>query len=149
MKYSGPSAKPHDSGVAVGVIVFKDGKILLGKRKTPVGDGMWGIPGGGVEYQEDPADAARREVFEEVGLKVGKLELMGYTSDVHTNNDLHYVTLRFITSDFKGKAINKEPDKCTEIGWFAFNELPEPMFEPTLKILSREHVRKKLEEMSK
>lgn len=149
MKYDGPSATPHHSGVAVGVIVFKAGKILMAKRKTPVGDGMWAIPGGRVEYMEDPADAARREVFEEVGLVVGKVELVGYTNDTHYDHNLHYVTLRFVSKDFTGKPINKEPDKCTEIGWFDFNDLPHPMFEPSLQVLSRDDIKQKLRKMSK
>lgn len=43
-------------------------------------DGTWSYPGGRVEIDETVEDAARREVLEESGLIVGKLELLGVFS---------------------------------------------------------------------
>jgi len=56
---------------AICVIERPDGQILLIRQAYRSG---WGIPGGLLKRGEDPADAARREILEEVGLPV---ELVG------------------------------------------------------------------------
>ena len=38
--------------VGIGVMVFKDGKVLMGKRKSSHGEGEWAWPGGHLEYME-------------------------------------------------------------------------------------------------
>ena len=43
--------------------------ILLVKRAFDPGKGLWGLPGGFIELNESPQDAAKRELFEETGLK--------------------------------------------------------------------------------
>lgn len=59
-------------GVAVAVINEK-GEFLLQKRS----DGLWGVPGGFMELGESTEEVGRREVFEETGIEVGKLDLVG------------------------------------------------------------------------
>jgi ADP-ribose pyrophosphatase YjhB (NUDIX family) len=51
-------------------IVEAEGGIVLIKRANEPGLGEWALPGGYVDYDEDVEDAARRETFEETGLKV-------------------------------------------------------------------------------
>lgn len=148
MIYSGPSAKPHDSGVAVAVVVANNGQVLLLKRKGSTGEGTWAIPGGGVEFAEDPIDAAKRELKEETGLTTETLEFIGYTNDVHDETPLHYVTLRFMTAEFQGEPVVAEPHKASEIGWFPVDELPEPMFPFTQQILERANVINKIKTSS-
>ena len=54
--------------VGVGVIVVDDsGEILLEKRRD---NGMWGLPGGGIEPGESVYETALREVKEETGLDI-------------------------------------------------------------------------------
>ncbi len=54
--------------VGVGVIVIRNGGILLGKRIGSHGAGTWALPGGHLEYAERIEDCAAREVLEETGL---------------------------------------------------------------------------------
>lgn len=59
----------NPAAVAV-CIVQVDGGIVLVRRKNEPGFGLWGLPGGFIDHDEDVEDAARREVLEEIGLRV-------------------------------------------------------------------------------
>jgi ADP-ribose pyrophosphatase YjhB (NUDIX family) len=54
--------------VGVAAIIIKDGKVLLGKRKSAHGQGTWNFPGGHLEYGESWQDCAKRETMEEAGI---------------------------------------------------------------------------------
>tara|TARA_B100000035_G_scaffold294296_1_gene284459 strand:- start:157 stop:615 length:459 start_codon:yes stop_codon:yes gene_type:complete len=67
------------------VIVVRKGKsgpkILLQKRRGGPGDGMLGLPGGKINYREDPKEAARRECKEETGIDLTNLQYAGENWD--------------------------------------------------------------------
>ena len=58
---------------AVSVALVRAGRILLVQRARPPYRGMWTLPGGRVEPDETPEQAARREIEEELGLRVEAL----------------------------------------------------------------------------
>jgi len=128
-------------GVGVGIMLLKDGKILLGKRNTDPekassklrGEGTWTLPGGKVHFGEKLKDAAIREVFEETGIKVKNLRLISVADDVI--EDAHFVTIGFLCEDFEGKANVMEPDEILEWKWFDLNNLPSPLYFPSAEII--------------
>ena len=61
--------------VGVGVIVIKEVKVLLGKRKNSHGHGSWSFCGGHLEFGEGIEECARREAFEEAGISIKNLRL--------------------------------------------------------------------------
>lgn len=126
--YTGPSSKPHDSGVAVAIFVIQDKKILFMKRKGSTGDGTWAVPGGGVEYMEHPIDSAKRELNEETGIFAKDMSFVSYSNDTHQDANLHYVTLLFICTKFSGVPTIMEPEKCSNLAWFRLDSLPVPLF---------------------
>ena len=66
--------------VTAGALVFNDaGEVLLIKHRFRAGSG-WGIPGGFLERGEQPEEALRRELREEVGLEVEHVEIFGSRS---------------------------------------------------------------------
>ncbi|MFW5991429.1 MAG: nucleotide triphosphate diphosphatase NUDT15 [Candidatus Nanoarchaeia archaeon] len=122
--------------VGVGVIVRKNGRVLLGKRKSSHGEGTWCFPGGHLEYGEDIEDCAKRETKEETGIEIQNLKRAGFTNDIF--GEKHYVTL-FIVSDYlAGEVQLKEPDKCEKWEWFSWDALPEPLFLPVKNLLKQE-----------
>lgn len=120
--------------VGVAVIIKKDNKILLGKRKNAHGEGTWAFPGGHLEFGERVLDCAKREVYEEVGIKINNLEHGPYTEDVFKKENKHYITL-FIISDYEsGEVKIMEPEKCESWEWFSWNNLPENLFLPIINL---------------
>lgn len=116
--------------VGVGVIIRKDGEVLLLKRKNAHGDGDWAFVGGHLEFGETIEQCARREVKEECGLKITSIKKGPYTNDVFHKEGKHYVTV-FAIADYEGgEVVNLEPDKCEELKWHAWDELPENLFIP-------------------
>jgi len=67
----------HDPKVSTAVVVEVDGGIVLGRRAIEPGYGMWCLPGGFVNDDEDPAAAATRECLEEISAQVGLTGLIG------------------------------------------------------------------------
>ncbi len=65
---SPPLARQPRVGVSVGV--WRGGEVLLVERSGDPSGGLWSFPGGHLEWGETLEDAARREVFEETGLRV-------------------------------------------------------------------------------
>lgn len=82
------TARPRTHGVRVLIRDANTGAVLL-VRHTYGARERWYPPGGGYDPRhEDPADAARREVREEVGLELGQLGELGvWTSDAGGNRD--------------------------------------------------------------
>jgi 8-oxo-dGTP diphosphatase len=116
--------------VGIGVIVVREGKVLLGRRLGSHGAGTWALPGGHLEFGESVEDCARREVLEESGLRLGGISAGPYTSDVFPEAGRHYVTLFVIAEDALGEPQRLEPTKCAEWRWFGWDDLPQPLFSP-------------------
>jgi 8-oxo-dGTP diphosphatase len=67
----------HDPKVTTAVVVEVDGGILLGRRAIEPGLGLWCLPGGFVNDDEDPWVAAARECLEEISAGVEMTRLIG------------------------------------------------------------------------
>ena len=67
----------RDPKVSTAVVVESDGGIVLGRRAIEPGYGLWCLPGGFVNDDEDPVDAAARECLEEIGVPVHVTDLLG------------------------------------------------------------------------
>lgn len=117
--------------VGVGVVVIKNNKVLLGKRKNSHGAGTWCLPGGHLEFGESVESCAEREVLEETGLKVKNLKIGPYTNDIMPADKKHYATLFIIAEVAAGEPKVMEPDKCGGWCWFEWDSLPKPLFMST------------------
>ena len=76
--------------VGVGVLILRDGKVLLGRRKGSHGAGCWSAPGGHLEFGEAVEDCALREALEETGLALSELRHGPFSNDVFEGR--HYLT---------------------------------------------------------
>ena len=131
--------------VGVGVLIIKDGKVLLGKRNEEPGKNTWSLPGGKLEFGETFEACAKREVKEETGLDVDDLEFISLSNDRFENQ--HFVTLGFKAGKFFGEPKNKE-EEIKDWGWFDLNSLPDNLFLPSRKIIEN-YLSNKVYEASK
>jgi len=119
--------------VGTAALIFRDGHLLLGKRKGSHGAGTWSFPGGHVDFGEEPIDSVRREIMEETGLEVGDIHLYGPLPYVNTHfyeEGKQYITLYFTVKYIGGAPKLMEPEKCSVWQWFPAKVLPHPLFEP-------------------
>ena len=108
------------------------GTVLL-VRIAPgyVDAGSWTLPGGGIEFGEDPADAARREVEEETGIRVRLGELAGIRSevlgpDVTTKGDrLHNLQIVYCAEAVDGELRDELGNSTDHAEWILFDRLDE------------------------
>lgn len=126
----------------VGVAVFlisPTGQFLLGHRTGNHGNDSWGLPGGNVEFGEDPVRTAIREVKEEVGTTITAPMLLDFTSDAFNETNKHYVTLFFAVRIADINAVrNMEPEKCDELRWVYSDELPDNLFLPLANFVRKQ-----------
>jgi ADP-ribose pyrophosphatase YjhB (NUDIX family) len=109
------NAKP-----AVGLLIEKDGALLLVRRERAPFEGYWDIPGGFLEADEEPRTGARREAREETGLRVGVGDLIGVYHD--KNRDDHTLNLYYAAHVIGGT--EKAGDDADDLRWFALSEIP-------------------------
>jgi len=115
--------------VGVGVMIFKDGKVLMSKRKGSHGAGEYGFPGGHLEILESFEDCAKRETLEECGLKIKNIKFL-YVTNVTKYAPKHYVHIGMVADWESGEPQILEPEKAEGWEWYSLNNLPAgPMFE--------------------
>lgn len=123
---------------AVGVaVVVRDeaGRILLGRRATGDYAGLWCIPCGYVEWDEDVREAARREFEEETGVTVELRGVVAVHSNFH-NRDRQTVGIWFEGRP-TGGTLHPVDGELTELGWFPPGEPPDLAF-PTDGLVLRD-----------
>lgn len=112
-------------GVGVGAVILnKEGKFLLQKRgkasKNEVG--LWGFPGGAMEFGENFSDTIKREVKEELTIRIKPLKLLTPINHIINNEKQHWIAVPYICQLTSGKVRITEPNKCEEVGWFSVEE---------------------------
>lgn len=116
--------------VGIGVIVIKDNKILLGKRKNSHGEGTWCFPGGHLEFNESWEDCVSRETMEETGVTLKNIRFGTATNDIFQLEEKHYITIFMLSEYDSGDVKVMEPEKCEQWEWFDWDNLPQPLFVP-------------------
>jgi len=114
--------------VGVGIMILKNKKVLLGKRKGSHGEGEYAFPGGHLEYMESFEDCAKREINEECGIKINNIRFQ-FLANVTKYAPKHYVHIGLLADWKDGEAKVLEPDKSETWDWYEFDKLPKPMFE--------------------
>jgi 8-oxo-dGTP diphosphatase len=117
----------RDPKVGVGVVVLDErGRLLLVRRGLSPAKGLWSLPAGFVDADEDPRAAAAREALEETGLVVS----VGDVVDVWAGGGGKASFFLAFTARVLGGEL-AAGDDAVEVGWFAPDALPELAFAST------------------
>jgi 8-oxo-dGTP pyrophosphatase MutT (NUDIX family) len=120
----------------VGVLLMREGRLLVGQRLSGHGTGTWSVPGGKPEADESDEACASRELLEEAGVVGSAPRVVAETVDTFADAGLTYRT-RFVQMDWlDGTPQAREPAKCADWQWHVWEQLPKPLF-PTLVSLRR------------
>ncbi|CAM6094292.1 unnamed protein product [Calypogeia fissa] len=131
--------KSLEPRVGVVVLIWKDRRILLGRRKAHVETGLFALPGGRLEFGETWEGCAAREVEEETGLQIRNIQFAWVTNVVTLEEPRpsHYVTIimKSELKDSEQQPQNLEPDKCEGWLWAEWSNLPSPIFRPLQSLI--------------
>jgi ADP-ribose pyrophosphatase YjhB (NUDIX family) len=120
--------------VGVACIIVNNRRILLGRRSADTTyPGLWCIPCGYVEYDEDVWEAAKREFFEETGLTVELDNVFTVKSNWH-NPEVHTVGIWFWAHVVTGEIT--PGDDIDQVEYFPFDELPPLAFATDKQVIA-------------
>jgi mutator protein MutT len=121
-------------GVGVGaIIVDNENRLFLARRgpKAKNERGLWEFPGGAVEFGETMAQALQREIREEYAIEISVGKLVDVVDHILPKEHQHWISPTYICKIISGKPNIQEPEKCTEIGWFQINQIPNELTKVT------------------
>ena len=120
--------------VVVTALLENQGRVLLVRRDIEPGLGLWGLPGGFVDWDEHPEEAIVRECSEEIRVRVEPIELLD-VEHVITEDEEGIVIL-----PYRARLLSGDPaagDEVQQVGWFDPSGLPALAFSSHGKILQR------------
>ncbi len=128
----------NDPKVSTAVVVETDGGILLGRRAIEPGYGLWCLPGGFVNYDEDPAEAAARECQEEINAPIEMTSLIGVYHVAKTDAP------SMVVIAYRGRLVDgaefSAGAEMLEVGVFRRDSLPQLAF-PSHKAVLAEYLK--------
>ena len=105
--------------VVAGILFDHDKSILLAQRSAEKSFPLqWEFPGGKIEEGENSKEALKRELFEELNIKIDKIKL--FDSVVHEYELFRANIEFFLINEWSGKLINKEGQN---LHWKKLNDL--------------------------
>jgi len=115
--------KRRRSPAAIGALFSSTGEILLVKRRDiPI----WVLPGGGIEFGENPSEAVLREILEETGIKACLERLVGiYRPANALARALGSEAFLYRCSPLEGSLCLS--DETCDVGYFSLDKLPTPL----------------------
>lgn len=100
------------------VYVVATGKFLMLKRAAKTNNpNLWNFPGGGVDVGDTPVQGAKRELFEEAGIKVKKSELQWINDSNDGQADYFLLVLE------KTPRLNVDPKESSKSSWMTMQEI--------------------------
>ena len=131
-----------EPSVGLGIIILNDLKeVLLILRNNDAKkadsdmrlEGTWTLPAGKVRYGETLFEAAKRKAKGEVNLDVDGFDIVSLANDI--NDYAHFLTVGLLANSKEGEISLGDTEEHVDFGFFAMDNLPENLCEPSKKIL--------------
>ncbi|MFF4293416.1 phosphotransferase [Streptomyces vinaceus] len=120
--------------IDVHLILRREGEsgaeVLLSRRAGPVyASGLWHLPSGHLDPDEDMVEAVVREAREETGVLIALDDVTAAVTVHHRppTGSRSRLGVFFEVRRWSGRPGIMEPDRCDGMGWYALDALPEPM----------------------
>lgn len=114
-------------------LVFREGEqcieVLLIKRKKDPYKGYWALPGGFLEIEETPEEAARRELKEETGLEIDVLKEVGTFGEIDRDPRGRTITIAFYTFFHRNQNDPLAQSDAEDVRWVSIKDIPELAFD--------------------
>lgn len=114
--------------VGVGVMIVREGRVLMAQRASGQRPGWYGWIGGKLEFGETLQACARREAREEAGVAIANLRLLCLSSIIM--EDQHWIDVEFLADIATGEPHTTAPEEIGGWAWYPIDRLPAPIFEP-------------------
>ncbi len=102
-------------------LVDRDGRVLIAQRpEGKIMPGYWEFPGGKIEKGETPEAALKREIKEEIGVKMGCMAPLSFISE--TRDTYHVVVMLYVCREWEGIAQGLENQ---QLAWVRPMALPQ------------------------
>lgn len=122
--------EPRFTVTAGAVVVNEDGRVLLLEHRFRAGSG-WGIPGGFIEKGEQPEEALRRELREEIGLELERIEI-AFARTLRKPTQIEIIFRCRARGDIGRKNI-----EIKSVEWFAPDNLPSQLSKDQRRLINR------------
>ncbi|TCT06753.1 NUDIX hydrolase [Aquabacter spiritensis] len=112
-------------GCAALAVVPRAGRVLLVRRVNPPDAGLWGFPGGRIEWGETAAAAAMRELFEETGVTAvpgPTLQVLDAFDHAPDGRLLHHYLLVPVIGIWRAGEARAADDAC-DAAWFSLADI--------------------------
>jgi ADP-ribose pyrophosphatase YjhB (NUDIX family) len=136
--YRDPAAPPANSLVPAASAVVTDevGRIVLQRR---VDNGLWALPGGGMEIGESISDTVVREVREETGLQVDCHYVIGVYSDpwhvfAYTDGEVRQEFSVCVAATATGNGDLRVSSESHEVAWYTADQITELAIHPRIRL---------------
>lgn len=120
-------SKSQRTRIAAYALIIEDERILLCRisKELPRWQGCWTLPGGGIDFGEDPKNTVLREVLEETGLKIklGQLAFVDSIADYAGEVDFHGIRIAYFASVVGGELKFEETGSTDRCEWHPINQL--------------------------
>ena len=116
-------------------VLDEKGRLLIIRRNIQPGKNLWALPGGFIEMQEDPADAAKRELEEECAITAHDPSLVDI---IYQESRFYGTSLLIVGYSFAGfEGTPHAGDDAGKVRFYAFDRLPKLAFEAHGRLINR------------
>lgn len=125
---------------AAKVAIVENERVLMVRAARGLTKGYWNLPGGFIGYGEHPAESARREVLEELGLRVKLLRLLGIYSEVFARTGGYMISFVYLGKRLS-KTIRPHPEEIDTYTWMPLKKALSSTLNPFAKAGLRDYLK--------